>query len=334
MKIFKKALCTVVPLCAALLLAGCHINISVTGTRVNYPNAEKYQAGETKISDTVNQVRIHWISGGVEVFAAGDKGARIEESGAHADEALKLRYWLDGDTLHIQPCASGTVYPGTLNKTLTLWLPKQSMDSVSVDSVSCDVEMTGLEANAVSIDTVSGDAELKGCTVTEELNMDSTSGGLRADLKGTLGALDFSTVSGDAELNGCEVRDKLKMDSTSGGLSAGLEGTLELLEFSSVSGAVKLEGTEIKRVIFDTTSGAMELKLEREPEELTHSTTSGGLSLTLPKNADFELEFDTVSGGFKSDIPFTKDGDTYIAGDGGNLYSVSTTSGDVKISAR
>ena len=124
------------------------------------------------------------------------------------------------------------------------------------------------------------------------------------------------------------------MDSTSGGLSASLNGTLELLDFSSVSGAVKLEGTEIKRVTFDTTSGAMELKLEREPEELNHSTTSGGLSLTLPKNADFELEFDTVSGGFKSDIPFTKDGDTYIAGDGGNLYSVSTTSGGVKIFAQ
>lgn len=334
MKIFKKILFTAVPLCATLLLAGCNINISVTGTRVNYPNAEKYRAGETKINDTVNEVRIHWISGEVEVFAAGDKGARIEESGAPADEALKLRYWLDGDTLHIQPCASGTVYPGTLNKTLTLWLPKQSLDSVSVEGVSCDVEMTGLEANTVSIDTVSGDAELKGCTVTDELNMDSTSGGLIASLKGALEVLDFSTVSGDAELNGCEVTDKLKMDSTSGGLSVSLKGTLELLEFSSVSGAVKLEGAEIKRVTFDTTSGAMELKLEREPEELNHSTTSGGLSLTLPKNADFELEFDTVSGGFKSDIPFTVDGDTYIAGDGGNLYSVSTTSGGVKIFAQ
>lgn len=331
MKIFRKMIRVVVPLCAALLLTGCHMYIGVTGTKVTYPQSEKYRAGETKFGGAVDEVRIHWISGGVEVYSAGDDGVRIEESGAPEDKALKLHYWLDGSTLHIQPCASGAVYPGTLNKTLTLWLPKQSLDLVQVDGVSCDVAMTGVEAKCVSIDTVSGDAELKGCTVTEELDMDSTSGDLRASLKGALGVLDFSTISGGAELNGCEVTDKLKMDSTSGDLTASLKGTLALLDFSSVSGEVKLEGAEIKSVNFDTTSGAMELELEREPEKLDMDSTSGGLSLTLPKGADFELEFDTVSGGFKSDIPFTVDGDTYIAGSGGNLYSVSTTSGGVSI---
>ena len=142
-------------------------------------------------------------------------------------------------SLHVEPCASGTNYPGTLNKTLTVMLPERRMDLISVDGVSCNIEITALEAKTVSIDTVSGAAELKGCTVTDELKMDSTSGGLRASLKGALGALNFSTVSGDAELNGCEVTEKLKMDSTSGALTAYLRGTLDAVDFDSARDAVK-----------------------------------------------------------------------------------------------
>lgn len=334
MSFLKKTLCAVVPLCAALLLTGCHINFSVTGTKVNYPNAEKYQAGDVKINETVDELRIHWISGGVELLASESDTVRVKETGAPADEALKLRYWLDGSTLHIQPCASGTNYPGTLNKTLTVMLPERRMDLISVDGVSCNVEITALEARTVSIDTVSGDAELKGCTVADELKMDSTSGDLRASLKGALGALNFSTVSGDAELNGCDVTEKLKMDSTSGALTAHLRGTLDAVDFDSVSGAAKIEAEKIMRVDFDTTSGAMELNLEREPGTLNHSSTSGSLSLTLPEDADFELNFDSVSGSLKSDIPVTKSGDTYIAGSGGNEYSVDTTSGSMRIYKR
>lgn len=294
MSFLKKTLCTVVPLCAALLLTGCHINFSLTGTKVNYPNAEKYQAGDVKINETVDELRIHWISGGVELLASESETVRVKETGAPADEALKLRYWLDGSTLHIQPCASGTNYPGTLNKTLTVMLPERRMDLISVDGVSCNVEITALEARTVSIDTVSGDAELKGCTVADELKMDSTSGDLTAHLRGTLDAVDFD----------------------------------------SVSGAAKIEAEKIMRVDFDTTSGAMELNLEREPGTLNHSSTSGSLSLTLPEDADFELNFDSVSGSLKSDIPVTKSSDTYIAGSGGNEYSVDTTSGSMRIYKR
>lgn len=291
MSFLKKTLCTVVPLCAALLLTGCHINFSLTGTKVSYPNAEKYQAGDVKINETVDELCIHWISGGVELLASESDTVRVRETGAPADEALKLHYWLDGSTLHVEPCASGTNYPGTLSKTLTVMLPERRMDLISVDGVSCNIEITALEAKTVSIDTVSGAAELKGCTVTDELKMDSTSGALTAYLRGTLDAVDFD----------------------------------------SVSGAAKIEAEEIMRVDFDTTSGAMELNLEREPETLNHSSTSGDLSLTLPEDANFELEFDTVSGSLKSDIPVTKSGDTYIAGSGGNDYSVDTTSGSVRI---
>lgn len=334
MSFLKKTLCAVVPLCAALLLTGCRVNFIVSGSRVEYPQSDKYQVGDVRLDGNVDKVEIHWISGGVELLASDSDTVRVKEFNTPEDEELKLRHWLDGSTLHIQPCASGAVYPGTLNKTLTIMLPAGRVDSILVDGVSCDVAMTGLEARTVSIDTVSGAAELEDCTVKERLEMDSTSGDLRASLKGALGVLDFSTISGAAELNGCEITDKLKMDSTSGGLSADLKGTLELLDFSSVSGAVKLDGAEVKRVDFDTTSGAMELKLEREPEELTHNSTSGSLSLTLPGDADFELEFDTVSGSFKSDIPFATDGDTYIAGNGGNQYSIDTTSGSARIYKR
>lgn len=294
MSFLKKTLCAVVPLCAALLLTGCRVNFIVSGSRVEYPQSDKYQVGDVRLDGNVDKVEIHWISGGVELLASDSDTVRVKEFNTPEDEELKLRHWLDGSTLHIQPCASGAVYPGTLNKTLTIMLPARRVDSILVDGVSCDVAMTGLEARTVSIDTVSGAAELEDCTVKERLEMDSTSGGLSADLKGTL----------------------------------------ELLDFSSVSGAVKLDGAEVKRVDFDTTSGAMELKLEHEPEELTHNSTSGSLSLTLPGDADFELEFDTVSGSFKSDIPFTTDGDTYIAGNGGNQYSIDTTSGSARIYKR
>lgn len=80
---------------------------------------------------TADKVELHWISGRVEIRAA----ERITVSEDFAgDDAQRLRWRLDGDTLIVQPCASGA--QELPEKTLTVTLPQTVL--LKVDTVSAD----------------------------------------------------------------------------------------------------------------------------------------------------------------------------------------------------
>ena len=66
----------------------------------------------------------------------------------------------------------------------------------------------------------------------------------------------------------------------------------------------------------NSTSGKVELELLHCPGELDVETTSGDVTLTLPADSGFRLEYDHTSGDLRnSEIPLSRRGGDYIAGD-------------------
>ena len=75
-------------------------------TGYRYDRAKDYATLDTFPVEgvTADKVELHWISGRVEIRAA--ETISVSENFA-GDDAQLLRWRLDGDTLIVQPCASG-----------------------------------------------------------------------------------------------------------------------------------------------------------------------------------------------------------------------------------
>ena len=132
------------------------------------------------------------------------------------------------------------------------------------------------------------------------------SGGIRAGELRCEG-LYISTVSGEAEI----------------------EGSMEKLRCSSTSGEIRASGLpEGCQVETDTVSGNTELRFEGCPGDIEADSVSGKVSLYLPGNMGFELDYDSVSGDLDCDFPQLRGvfGDRVMFS-----IDVDTTSGDLDI---
>ena len=181
--------------------------------------------------------------------------------------------------------------PGTCNmqaKALTVLIP----ESLCLEGLEADVISAELTLNALS--------------VSGEVNFDSVSGGVRAR-RLVCERLTISTVSGEAEI----------------------EGGMESLRYSSTSGGMRADGLpEGCAVETDTVSGNMELRFDGCPGDIEADSTSGSVTVYLPGDVGFELDYDSVSGDLDCDFPSLRE----VYG-GSVMFSmdVSTTSGDLDI---
>lgn len=181
--------------------------------------------------------------------------------------------------------------PGTCNmqsKSLTVLVP----ESLCLEGLEVDVTSSELTLNALS--------------VSGEVNFDSVSGGVQA--RGlNCEQLYISTVSGEAEI----------------------EGRMEKLRYSSTSGGMRADGMpEGCAVETDTVSGNMELRFDGCPGDIEADSTSGNVTVYLPGDVGFELDYDSVSGGLDSDFPSLRG----VYGDHAMFsINVDTTSGDLDI---
>ena len=288
--LFAAALCT-------MLLCGGRMSIrpSVGLSSFRYDQAEQYTAGGAVLSDTVERVEIHWLSGSVAVETHGENTISFsEEANRRLTGDTCLYYRLDGTTLVIQFCRSGKWALNDLQKELTVLLPEELLlKELEVDSVSAELCADGVSVEAVELNTVSGEIRLQNCGVTNQAKLDTVSGSVEAELAQPLESLYAGTVSGNVEVTAPEVTS-----------------------FQA-----------------DTTSGSVFLAADTAPEELDVDTVSGSVTLRLPESAGFTLDFDTVSGEYTSELPCAVKDNCCVCGDGSGDYEIDTTSGDVRIEA-
>lgn len=253
------------------------------------------QDGRITLTDEVEQVEIDWVSGGVTVATYGESAVAFqEESGRTLTEDLRMTYWVERKTLHIDFCRNERQALNGLEKQLTVWLPETlTLRELDIESVSAGISVHGGKA--------------------AELKLESASGGI--------------------QVTDGRVSDSGELESVSGEITAAFTDPLRALEVDTVSGAVEITAPELVSFQAETASGSVALSSGSGLRELKIETVSGPVTLTLPRNAGFTLRLDGGSGGFASDLPRqeNKDGTVSRFGDGSGDYSIDTVSGRVTI---
>lgn len=144
--------------------------------------------------------------------------------------------------------------------------------------------------------------------VGHELEIESVSADVYVrDL--SLDEFDYSGVSGKGEIENCQVGE-ISMDTVSGDIT--FSGSIWELDCESVSADCDLTVTNV-------------------PREISMDGVSGSLKLTLPENAGFTVDIDSLSRNLDTDFAVTSKGGKFISGDGSCQISINGVSGKVEI---
>ena len=125
----------------------------------------------------------------------------------------------------------------------------------------------------------------------------------------TIHEFDFDGASGICKMNNCSI-GKLDIDTASGNVY--FSGTLETLDCDAASADYDIEVFNI-------------------PRSIKIDGLSGDLKLTLPPDAGFTCNLDSMNGSFDTDFSYRMHSDAYICGNGDCKIKVSAMSGAVII---
>lgn len=272
-----------------------------------YSNWDKYEAGNFIYSAAdVDEIEICWPMGSVDLVESGDAELSVSESGQNLDLDAQMRHYLDGRTLRIQFCQSGSsVHVKSADKALLVEIPKGI--ELSIHNAAADINAETLEQKTVFISSQSGDF-----------------------VCGTLaaGSVELSSSSGEITIYRVKT-DTLKLDTISGDMKIVNAISSDTLSCTSVSGKLDFDNVSADTVTIATTSGGIKIgALDCSDADLT--TTSGRLRLALPENGA-KLTFSTVSGDLKTSLPYEAVGDMRVFGNGGCWINVVSVSGDLEI---
>lgn len=192
-KYMALALALLFTVCSLAAFSGC-------GFQVTYENAESYTAGALQTENKIKAIEIHWVSG--EVAVTGTVTTKLVAYDNHATGGEEgLYHQLDGETLRIYPCASGTDVRD-LAKKLTVKIPLayayelESIRVVAVGDTKVTLETLGVKDLAVTAED--GDVLFDGAFDTASV---STKHGNFTAKSRSFDRLDFVSKKGNANLS-------------------------------------------------------------------------------------------------------------------------------------
>ena len=314
--------CVLILAAAVILAAG-----QVFGfASYRYAGEEKYTPGNASIREPVRNLDIHWINGKVRIeFHSGETILLSETSDRDIPEDLRLRWWLDGDTLRVQYAKPAFRMSWTQKKELTLTLPEGiTLNDVRIDATSSVLELPALRAETLSLATTSGD--ILAAAEASVIRCTSTSGRIALQSLADAREIQAEATSGSVQIDAARA-DRLKVSLTSGDIAirAAQTGTLDA---SSTSGRIDADIGELGTGRIHTTSGGIAVKAAALTS-LDLDSTSGGVHASLPAEPGLTVRADTTSGRFEHNLPLTRTGDQYVCGDGHAAVRLNTTSGNI-----
>lgn len=308
MRFFGKFLYAVVALAMIGCLGGCNFGWT---TSYVYQNGEKYTAGDREITEKIETIDIHYLSGSVELIGTDSDVVSVREtSDKQLDDKRKVHTWVDGTTLYVRYCASAKGLDlNRLKKQLKIEIPGDvALNDLKVKVSSGDVECKDFEAENLSAHASSGDITVFGAAKKLELNASSG---------------DVTLIQqGDSE----EIRIKV----SSGKINVSAENAMKM-DVNSSSGRVKVSADYVKEFKSKISSGDGEYRFTTVPEVTDVTQSSGDVALYLPKEADLTASFSISSGKLFYELAFSKNGKDYVSGSGANQMKVHVSSGDVDI---
>lgn len=165
--------------------------------------------------ETVTHIEIDWVAGTVTIQPGDTDRIQLSESGRF-DTTDAMVYRQYGKELTIE-YSKQDVYVGFYSapvKDLTITVPRDWEGiSISLDTASADLHMTGITVREVELDSASGTAVFENCTI-EELDLDTASGDL--NYTGTLNTLECDAASANVHAVFSNAPRSVNVDAMSG----------------------------------------------------------------------------------------------------------------------
>lgn len=144
-----------------------------------------------------------------------------------------------------------------------------------------------------------------------------------------LSDLSIDSASSNVSIQGVSPLE-LDVNTVSGNLNVA-NAVIGGLSFDSASGGVTITDSNVQEIDADTVSGSLDASVMVCPMEVSFSTSSGDITLTLPADSQFRLSLDTASGQINSDFQGVYQGNIYMVGTGFGEFEVDSISGSVNI---
>lgn len=276
--------------------------------------AEQYQVGDAEITAPVKNLEIDWTSGKVHIaYHSGNSVKISEKADGRIREDRRMRWTLDGDTLKIQYEKPGFHLFSFISskKELTVTLPEELvLRNARISTTSADMDIPALRADS--------------------LRLNATSGTIRAAVDAR--SVKCKLTSGNIDLQVMNAAEEIEIGSTSGTVRATVK-QAERFKASSTSSDIHAIIGEAKKAEIGSTSGKVIVEITRM-EDLDVHTVSGGVTAFLPAAPGFTARITTTSGRIENNLPLTKQGNDYIAGDGSCSVKIHTTSGSITVNAK
>lgn len=209
----------------------------------------------------------------------------------------------DGDTLNIQIKSHNTI-SNELSETESS--NKLILDAryytPSDSTILVNIPKKFQDMGTLKIVTSSGDINISNLSLGT-LNISSASGSINASSL-NLTYLNLNTSSGDIDFNNIKTSSETKLVSSSGDING--NGNLGIITGNSSSGDINLQ-------------------LINSLNNISLSTHSGSVILSMPKGLGYKINYETVSG----DLSSPNNQLTY--GDESSLININTVSGDLNI---
>lgn len=164
-----------------------------------------------------------------------------------------------------------------------------------------------------------------------ELDANTVSGSITME-ELTARSIEADTTSGSIKVYDCFAKE-LDCESVSGSVTVD-NGEYSDAEMKTTSGSIKLYATTTDRFKLESVSGSIKCETKAVPAKGGKANTvSGSVTLALPKNDGFTLDYSSMSGSVKNEFTgFSgkRSGkDTYK--DGNPTFDVETMSGSIKV---
>ncbi|MCX6566659.1 MAG: DUF4097 family beta strand repeat-containing protein [Candidatus Aminicenantes bacterium] len=270
--------------------------------------------GKVSVQNVSGTIQVRsWAKAEVQIDAVKVSEASSEERAKENAGKVTIEVVKEGGALRIETkYPEGKLFGGNVN-------------------VHVNYVVTIPDQAALRVKNVSGDIEVQG--IGGDVDIDEVSGGVK--IVSAARSVECRTVSGGIILQGAGGEVNLK--AVSGGIKA--EDVTGSIEAETVSGGVTLRNVrEASSVRAKTISGGIECETDILPNgRYNFDALSGGITLTLPATASFEIEAETFSGHIQTDFAVVVSGKLSpkelrgTVGTGGATLRVKSFSGKVEI---
>lgn len=314
-------------LAAALLLAG--------------PAHAQRQVNARHDAASTGTVEIALHSGSVRVTGWSRNEVQVTGTAQGRDE---VRLEGSGRTVEVRVGGSRPGRGGTA--TLEVRVPAGS--TLEITAGSAPVTVTGV-TGTVEATSRSGGITVQGSPRGVELTAHSGP----VTVEGRTDVLEVTAMSGPVRVT-ADVRQRAEIHAMSGPVDvlgsvtelevSALSGNVRVanatgrVEVEGVSGNMSVTGTRLRGSVTTVSGGILVNGSLAGP--ITMESHGGNVELRLPSGASAEVDVETFSGGFRSEIPGVRESresrhERHVSvGRGGPAVSITTFSGDVKLSRR